>query len=383
MTFLSQNRYAFAVVCICVGGALFWGFSSRKVEDSAPTERETPHLDGNAIRFSKRFATRAGLAYAEVEDRELSPVVDVTGVASFDPARLAVVGARIDGRIHAVFKKRGDTISAGDVIAEMESIELGRAQTDVLKTRAKEVAASAEETRTASLAAEKIISAREAEAAKAQAVAARAERSAAESAVRALGGEPDSKDIGLLRIRSPIAGELISIAVHRGQVVDAKTNVFKVADLSQIWVELDVFEQDILAIRERDAVELQPQGTTMSPLQGKVDYVAKVIDHETRSAQVRVVLDNTAGLLRPGQALRGRILASGPKAKWLSVPIESVVRVDGKPTVFISTGDESVEVRKVELGPQTKAYAAILSGVKPGEQVVSKGVFALKSEIFR
>jgi len=99
---------------------------------------------------------------------------------------------------------------------------------------------------------------------------------------------------------------------------------------------------------------------------------------------VRIEIDNKNGRLRAGQAVNARIHASarGEQVSTL-VPTSAITFVDGKPTVFVSTGDGAVRVASVETGSTDGAQTEVKSGVNPGEDVVSEGVFALKSELFR
>ncbi len=98
---------------------------------------------------------------------------------------------------------------------------------------------------------------------------------------------------------------------------------------------------------------------------------------------MRVQIDNTARKLRPGQSVTAEIRSSAPAAEHLTVPSESVTFVDGKPTVFVATGGDRVVPRAVELGPSDATRQAISKGLTEGEQIVTQGVFALKSELFR
>ncbi|HEY0714544.1 MAG TPA: efflux RND transporter periplasmic adaptor subunit, partial [Polyangia bacterium] len=244
----------------CLGTAavvhLLRGQPPAAVAASTNADRNVPYLDGNLIRFSDSFAKRASLSSAVVGDRQLSPTVNVTGTVTWDTRRFAAVGARIPGRVRTVHKVMGDDVKAGEALAEIESAELGRAEAAVLAARAKEIAAEADMKREADLAAARVSSQRDAEFAKAAYEAARAERLAAERTVQALGGDPNQQQLGLLRLRAPVAGRIVSAQLARGQTVDATTTLYEIADRGAVWVELQVFERDIRSIRPGDAVEI-------------------------------------------------------------------------------------------------------------------------------
>lgn len=347
----------------------------------APAERNTPWLDGATIRYPDSFAKREQLAFAPAEERTLTPSLTVTGRITYDARRVAAVGARIEGRLKAVLHVEGENVTAGEVMAELESAELGRAQAEVLKVRARERVARLEADRERKLADAKVSAERDAEHALANAEALEAERVAAEKSVEALGGTVDGP-LGILRLKSPLAGRVVELKVKRGQTVMPTDTLFTVADLSRVWVELTVFERDLAAVREGDQVDVSVPSNRAKSYRGTVARVPEVIDEVKRAAEVRVEIDNP-GELRPGLAVTATIHASGPRESRLTVPRAAVTRVDGKPTVFVQAGDGRVEVRQVELGPDDADHVAIDKGLTAGEQVVTKGVQALKAEVFR
>jgi len=133
-------------------------------------------------------------------------------------------------------------------------------------------------------------------------------------------------------------------------------------------------------VAEGDSVDISV-GTAR--FTGKVSHVGETIASDSRSADVRVQVDNRSGALRPGQAVRARIHGSELHKRQIAVPTEAVARLDGRAIVFVRDGDNAVEVRNVELGRQGADRVAIASGLALGDKVVTKGVFALKSEVFR
>jgi len=350
--------------------------------DKAATPPDVPRLEGSVIRYSPQFAQRAGVKIAPVETASLSPLVSLTGTVVFDPQLMAAVGARITGRVRKVVRFEGDEVKAGDALAEIESAELGQAQTGLLSARARADAAAASEKRERRLADARIASESEAEQAHATATSARAELFAAEQRVRVLGGQPDG-ELGVLLLKTPIAGKVVELKVSRGQSVEPTLTLFRVAAMRRLWVELAVFEREVASLREGDAVEISPQTNTTTVVTGKIAHVGDVIDIDTRSADVRVVVDNANGSLRPGQSVIARIRTAVAIQPALVVSRDAVVTVDGRPTVFVAHDETSVEARAVLLGAKDGTRVEVASGLAPGERIVVQGVFALKSELFR
>ena len=255
------------------------------------------------------------------------------------------------------------------MLAEIESAELGHAQAALLSAKAHASAATANEKREKELAEARISSNREAEVAAANAVSARADLAAAEQRLHALGGAPGGAP-GILRLATPIAGKIIERHVSRGQSVEATHTAFRVADLSSVWVQLAVFERQLTAIRQGDAVDLYPQGDGDRKVRGSVAYVGDVIDLETRTAPVRVEVEHPEVPIRPGQSVLAKIHTSSPPAPSIVVPRGAVTSVDGKPTVFLSIDGLSVEPRAVQLGGQDGDSVEVLKGLQEGDRVV-------------
>jgi membrane fusion protein, heavy metal efflux system len=378
---LPALRWALLALAVVLGVSI-WSRAGHSDKPLAKTARDVPHLDGRFIRYSTGFAQRAGLTFAAAESGELAPLVHVTGTVTFDPDRVAAVGARIAGRVRKVDKLEGDLVKRGDVLAEIESAELGEAQAALISARAQALAASANEQREKALAEAKISSFRDAELAAASAAAARAELLAAESRVHAMGGRADGEP-GVLLLQSPLAGKVVTRNLSRGQFVEPTLTAFKVADLSRVFVELAVFERDVAAIRRGDKVEITPTSGSAAAVSGTVAYAGDEIDLETKTAAVRVIVEQPAIPLRPGQSVLAKIQTQTRAPNALLLPREAVTSVDGKTTVFVAHDATSVEPRALQIGLQDAKHVEVLDGVRAGERVVVSGVFALKSEIFR
>ncbi len=381
-----RGRIIYGAIALPLIAALVWVVRANGNEtggnQSQGNVRDVPVQDGKLIRFSPAFAARVGLSTVPVRTQSLKPLVNVTGTVTYDLRKFAAVGARIAGRVRRVFKVTGDQVKPHEILAELESAELGRAESMVLGARAKELAASAHMTREKRLVEARVTALREAEVATAEFEALRAERVAAERSVQALGGDLQG-EVGILMLRSPIAGKIVESKVSRGQTVEPSDTAYQIADLGTLWVELRVFEMDLVAVRVDDEVDIVTQNGASKTLQGRVAHVGDVIDVETRSAAIRVVVDNSEGLLRPGQSVHARIHTAAATGKLPSVPRVAITRIDGKPTVFVLVEKGAVEPRNVKVGSEDADNTTIADGVKEGELVVVGGMFALKSEIFR
>jgi len=368
---------------LLLGGVVAWKtMSPDPSQSAAPEPRDVPQEQGGAIVLSDSYRERNKIEFGLVERGPLRPMVKVVGTVALDPRRVAAVGTRIPGFVKRVFKLEGDDVRAGDALAETESAELGQAQARVSAARAEQIAASANARREAALLADRLTTARESEEAAATLASREASLAAARQGVEAMGGAIDGP-LGLRVIRSPIAGHVVEAMVSVGQSVGAHQPAFRVANLDSVWVELDVFERTVGKVRVGDSVEVVPSSDPSRRISGRVAHVGDVIEQASQSADVRVEVGNREHLLRPGQAVSAIIRISGPPRDTLSVKAESVTYVDDVPTVFVEIAPGRIVPTRVEIGVTDGARQEVLSGLREGARVVTGGVFALKSELFR
>jgi len=366
---------------------LAWVFTDGEGKAVAATRPpDVPRVEGASIAYSKAFAERAGLKLSPAVRANLVPLISAVGTIDFNPEHVSAVGARLKGLVTQVTQFEGDSVEPGTVLAVIESAELGEAQATVSTLKAEKLAADRNLERENSLAAKKLSTAREAEVAAVEAERYEHLLDAAQQKVSALIGGTGARPrrLGSHELRSPIKGTVVARNVAPGQAVEGEIVAFRVANLEHLWVEIDVFEKNLGVLALGDRVELSPLAAPSEAFEGRVARISSVIDTNTRSAPVRVELENKDRKLRAGQAVNATIHASagGTRERTL-VPTSALTFVDGKPTLFVVSGEHKVRVVSVEIGPTNGAQTEVVKGIAPGEQVVSDGVFALKSELFR
>lgn len=374
-----------ALGALLIAGGLVAAFAPEK-ETAAAVTPDVPQVEGDRIVFSEAFAKRIGLEVAEVRLGPLTPVISVVGTVTLDPEHLAAVGTRLRGLVRSVRKFEGDTVKRGEVLAEIDSAELGEAQAAVRMLQAEREAASINAQREQQLLDRQLSTARESEVAQAELKKYEALLHAASQRVSALGGHTPAEGGSLGRhvLVSPIEGTIIDRHIATGQSVEANLVAFRIANLDYLWVELAVFERNLSSIKVDDKVVLSPLSDPELKLDGRVEHIGAQIDFDTRSADVRIEIDNRSRKLRPGQAVTAEIHASqGATRPVLVIPSTAVTVVDGQPTVFVSDSPTAVRVVPVQLGQTNGGLQQVTSGLQQGQRVVAKGVFALKSELFR
>jgi cobalt-zinc-cadmium efflux system membrane fusion protein len=213
----------------------------------------------------------------------------------------------------------GDRVHRGQTLGHIQSVEAGQARADYVAARAALDAADANAARERELAQRQISSDRQREVADALAVSQRAKMRAALTHLQAIGfdaadisrlGE-GSDDGVLIPLRAPIAGLVLKRSVTIGQAVERSTDVFTVADLSLLWVQLDIYEKDLERVSPGQRVNVRTDAAPGEVFKGRVSYVDPVIDERTRTAHVRVELPNPEGKLRLNQLVTARIIFEG------------------------------------------------------------------------
>lgn len=357
---------------------------------SAMTAHASP--DGIAVEMQQRALAKNPIKTVRVGMASLTADVQVVGSVSFDQDHYAVVGPLVEGRVTRLRAGVGDQVRAGQVLAEIESAEVGQAQATYLTARARGGAAEANLNRERELTAQHISSVREREVAEAQAISERAEIKAATERLHAFGlGDVEIRALdtgaatgGRIPLKAPIAGTVVERLVTLGQAVQRASDAFKIIDLSHLWVQLDLYEKDLRRVHVGQKVELRTEARPGEVFHASLAFINPIIDEKTRTAHVRIAFDNPHRKLSPGQFVSATLLGDPGHApvEALAVPRQAIQTVDGKSLVFVKT-KAGFERRFVELGLSGGDLVEVRSGVAEGDDVATDGAFLLKSELLR
>lgn len=333
----------------------------------------------------------AGIAYAVVEPRPGAGVLEAT--AQIDPAgdRFAQLGSRVSGRVTALRVAEGDQVGAGQVVAVIESQAMGEAKAQYITAFSSARVARDIADRERTLFDRKISSEREWRQAEADAVRLEAEKEAAESQLHSLGlGDAELEGLRSERhynssvsIRSPIAGVVARRAATMGQVVEPADVLLEVVDLREVWLVIDVYEQSLPILRKGQQVEVRTGATGDRVFTGRIASIGAVVEPQTRTVKIRVVLPNADGALRPGMfanaRIQGTIASEGEGG--LFVPSSAVQRDGEESVVFVPVGPGAFARRPIRTGQAAGSdWIQVLEGLAEGDSVVTTGSFLLKSE---
>ncbi len=177
---------------------------------------------------------------------------------------------------------------------------------------------------------------------------------------------------------SPISGTVISKEIQEGDYVNEGTLLYQLADLSRVWIYLDVYEQDVADIRLGHSVRITADSYPDEVFTGKVTFIDPVINSETRTVRVRTEFENPAGKLKPGMYVQAEIHV--PSRHVLSIPSTAVLFTGKRNIVWVEISNNVFEPRDVALGTSSGSSVEVLSGIRAGESIVTSGSFLIESE---
>ena len=356
-------------------------------EHSEHADEDAEGEHGDELVLDPHVIERNGIKTEPAQRRLLLGSLEVPAEVQVNPDRTAHISSLVPGRLSEIRVALGDDVEKNDVLALVESVELGRARADLRAAKARRVAADAEVRRMSTLVSEGIAAKKSRVEADTRADQARADIAAARATLSVYGlagGAGPS-----VALTSPLGGTVIERHASPGEVVDSETDSFVVADLNQLWVMGRVYEQDLGRVAEGLPAEVALIAYPGRTWDGVIDYVSRTLDEDTRSVAIRVVLDNPEGELRPGMfgtIALGQVGAGdgGATTEVLSVPETAVSTMADRTVVFVSGGEPgSFRVRDVVVGESAHGFVEIRGGLQPGEAVVTEGAFVLKSEFMK
>jgi cobalt-zinc-cadmium efflux system membrane fusion protein len=277
-----------------------------------------------------------------------------------------------------VLARPGDTITAGQVLARLDSPELAQSRAEVDAARVRLEIARKTWERKRGLIADRLIPERETLEAQAALTEAEAAYNVATSSLRKFGGGAGEST---LAIKSPIGGTVIDRTVVMGQLADPSKTLFRIGDLSTLWLVAHVFERD--AVRVQNG---RPASASFAALPGKtfeavIRSIGREVDAASRTIAIRLDVPNPEAILRPGMSATVSMpLGDVGAAPVIVVPAAAVQRVGSEWVVFLPHGEGAFEARSIGRGRDVSGEVEILSGLAPGDELVIDGAFLLKAE---
>ena len=323
------------------------GMSTGRAGGSADT-------DTAGVSVDRAAAARLGITFARAGTRAIAAGSRAVGTLTYAEPRREYVNARVMGWVEKLYADyEGKPVGKGEALLALYAPELLSAQEEYL---------SAKQLGDSSLV----------EAARRRLALWDIPEDQIELLDRA------GKAQRTLLLRAPISGEIAEKKVIQGQAVQAGDNLFLIADRRLLWVDLAVFETDARMLQVGVPVELMVDALPGRSYQARVSFIHPSLDTTTRTLTARVEVPNRDRRLRPGMYVTARLAPASTQR--LAVPLTAVLPTGTRQLVFLNRGDGQFVPREVRTGARSDSLVEIVSGLKPGDEVVASATYLLDSE---
>jgi membrane fusion protein, heavy metal efflux system len=360
-----------------------------KTDSLSKTGAETSAqpLAAGTVRLTTEQIKEFGVETAIAGSGTLQIEVVLPGEVALNADRVAHVVPRIAGVVREVRKNLGETVRRGEVMAVLESRELADSRATLLAARERVALAQSNFAREERLWLKKISPEQDYIQAKNGLAEANIGLRTAEQKLRALGFSEDylnqlssrqDNAAVLYEITAPFDATVTEKHASLGEVLKEDSPAFVIADLSTVWVNLDIHQKDLPFVRVGQKAIISVGGA-LADVTARVNFLEPIATETNRTIHARVVLPNAEGRYRPGLFVSGRIVIDDLKVAVL-VPNDALVLVEGQSSLFIKEGD-SFHIRAIAAGRSNSSLTEIVRGLEAGDVYVKKGAFTLKSEL--
>ena len=351
------------------------GNSSLTVAPAKPGAQEmgasTPTPDAVArgdVMIDTRRQQLIGVRTEAVSRTSMTQGVRAVGVVTYDETRQFEINTKIDGWVRDLYADyTGKAIRAGDPLFTLYSPELLTTENEYLLARRGHAHAGSAE-----VGAVRDYSARLVDAARQRLLL----WDLTESDLQDL--DQKGEATGLVTFRAPVGGVVVEKAAVKGMRVMAGQRLFRVADLSTVWVEADIYERDLAQIRMGLPVSVTLDAYAGETFPGRTTYLYPTVNDTTRTAKVRVQLANPKGQLKPG--MYANVEIRGANRPGLTVAANAIVDSGKEQIVFVAQGGGYFVPRRVTVGRRLDDRVEVLDGLMEGERVATSATFFLDSE---
>jgi cobalt-zinc-cadmium efflux system membrane fusion protein len=332
--------------------------------------------------------------------QSVSSQITLPGSLSLNSNKTAHITSFVHGQISALSVDLGQKVRQRQTLVTINSPDFGKAQANFLQTRAALNHSQQEYERAKMLREEKAIEEREYLRRKAEYEKLSTEYGALGSALHSYGITHDQMNDLIakcdameeeeykceiadpyLPIRSPISGTVIFRDAIIGAHIEPEKILFTVSNLSTLWAVLDAYEKDIPYISKESIVYILSPLYPEKKFLGKITYISETIDEKLRTVKIRVEVPNSEGLLKPNMYIQGVVENQAKGKDILTVPEEAIQNMDGEKIVFVMESRNVFVARHVQIGNKIGDRRIITGGLKPGDYLVLKGAFTIKTEL--
>lgn len=374
-----KNRlYAGAAIGLVAAAALGFGAArlTQPLPPAADAAAAAPATPSDGVEITAEGIRISAIGVAPAASGELAAAIPAAATVEATPDAEAILTARAPGTVTRIFKRIGDPVRIGDILALIESRDASMIAADRSAAAARVTLAIRQLARERTLLAQGVSPRADYETAEASLAVAQADAGRASAAAGAVRLTADGRSIAVM---SPVAGRVTAATASLGQYVAAETALFRVADASRLQITASLPPADAARVRTGDRVELTSSDGSLIP--ARVRSATGVVDPATRAVIVVIEPGAAAGQLVPGQLVQARVFASGgAAASGVMVPQDAVQTIGDRTVVFIRT-KAGFKAQTVQIGSRSGGLVAVTQGLTAGTPIATTNAFLLKAEI--
>ncbi len=344
------------------------------------------HEEEGNVKMAAEVQKQNGVVVAAAKKQRMAGVISVTGKVEANADKIAHVSPRISGKIVSVKASLGDSVSAGQALVTLDSVELGEALGRYHQSKTKLALAQSSMDRIKGLVDKKIAARKDILQAETDFRIAQTELHTDEERLSLYGVsvsdlKGDHHKRPLLPVKSPISGTITEKHAIVGELSDPSKSLYTVADLSNVWVMVDINEKDLAKVRRGQTAIVSIGAFPDLKLKGRITYIADLVDQGTRTVKARIEVANPGRKLKPEMFATVELALAADAPPVLAVPEDALQDLDGKKVVFVAENETEFAARPIQAGRTAAGMVEIISGLKEGENYAIKGSFILKSEV--
>jgi cobalt-zinc-cadmium efflux system membrane fusion protein len=399
------------ILAVALGGGFLYRYSHLKSGDEHAEHKEAGHKDEKpgehdehkekkggheghdehggevgSVKMTAEVQKQNGVVVAPARKQRMAGMISATGKVEANADKIAHVSPRISGKVVSVSASLGDTVSAGQSLATLDSVELGEALNRYHQSKTKLSLAQSNMDRIKTLVEKKIAARKDILQAETDFKTAQTELHTDEERLSLFGVnlsdlKGDNHKKPLLPVRSPISGTITEKHAIVGELSDPSKSLYTVADLSNVWVLVDINEKDLAKVRKGQSASVTVSAFPDQKFRGRINHIADVVDPSTRTVKARIEVANPGRKLKPEMFATAELALAVDAPTVVAIPEDALQDLDGKKVVFVAEDDTEFGARQVQAGRTAGGLVEIVSGLQEGERYAVKGAFILKSEL--
>jgi cobalt-zinc-cadmium efflux system membrane fusion protein len=360
-------------------------------QEQKTVETPAPKVEGEKVILPEDAPQKTSLSVETAEPRKLV-VTHLTGRLIWDDDATVRIYSPVAGRVNAILANLGQSVSTEAPLAKIDSPDFGQALADARKAASDLLLAERTLNRLRELYEHQAAAKKDVENAEATQASAASEKDRAMARLALYGGNEKSGD-QLYELRSPLAGVVVDKNINPGQEVRADqmlanatqlfAPLFVVTDPTKLWVQLDVSELDIAAIKPGQALRIYSRAYPDKVFEGALENVGDSLDPATRTVKVRGVVNNADKLLKAEMYVTVDVVvnANDIAGQHVEIPAKAVFMKDNQQYLFIEESPGQYERKLVKTGGDNEGKTLILDGIEAGQKVVTEGCLLLEALI--